>query len=56
MLKICEIFGYHQLIAWKYYVVTGPVNIVYASMISSEFVLFGDKAMHIKLKSLIIIR
>ena len=46
MLKICEIFGYHQLIAWKHCVVTGPVNIVYVSIISSEFVLFGGKAMH----------
>ncbi len=36
--------------------VTGQVSIVYGLMINTEFVLYGDKAMHIRLKLLIIIR
>lgn len=36
--------------------VTGQVNIAFELMPSIEFVLYGDKTVHIRLKSLIIIR
>ena len=56
MRKIYEIFGYHRLIVWNYCMATDPVSIVYESMINTVFVLYGDRAMHIRLELLTIIR
>lgn len=56
MLKIFRICGYHRPTVWNHCMVIDQVNRVFESMLSTVFVLFGDRAMHIKLKLAITIR